>query len=369
MMSLCEKPLVKLPKNIREIKKLNERLILRTRENLAKRFDIIPSRKIFKIFQKNLGIIPVKISPITEGIGAVSYLVQTKNSDGSCKYVIKVSVFKSHHTVIDEFIFNYIVKRYAPSIPVPRMLLLDISFEDLSWPYMIYAWIEGKSLYSLAKNGDKNVLNKVETMGHILARIHGIHINVEGFGKPCWEDIIYILQTKKVPNPLCCNYSSYKDYYESIWKTNLDFVCSKRLIDRDMARIIKNLFNDAMPSIKLHPTMLHNDPTTKNFIFHNSTFVGLLDGSIRFGYNLEDLMSAIVFLALLSMRTNILFRKLTHAFFRGYNNSTYTYKSGQIYAYLILRLLSRIKTAFYLNLFHEINFYKHIIESIVYLSF
>ena len=105
-------------------------------------------------------------------------------------------------------------------------------------------------------------------------------------------------------------------------------------------------------------TILHGDPSLRNFMFNDSKLTAVIDGNAKLGIPIEEIAKVWVFLGLYSrihgLKQELLFKK----FLKGYRKNIDEFSYNDLFdLFVIKKLVSGLDTAFRMEKNEEVKYY------------
>jgi len=266
-------------------------LRIRTLNALWNRFDLIDAEKLTRGIEDRLGIHGVTLEPVRDGWGSVVYRV----SGPSIPMIAKVGVFSDAHLPVSDYVYVALLSRGGTQSLLAQPYLLDLSGEVIPYQYLVMECLPGASLLSVCEDGGLlDVEGAVGQMARGLAHLHKSSPAVRGFG-PIARDTVDAVLSGSPPaiiNGVCAELCEYLKWrYVDRFSRILEY----GILSTDEMHRLRDIAFDGAHS-EYRPTLIHNDPSPRNFLFENGTLTGIIDGRGRAGCAAEDIASACVFL-------------------------------------------------------------------------
>jgi len=333
-------------------------LYRRNAKCLNKKFNIIPLNVVKSVLKESLKVKVSNISPIYDGIGSVTYQIQDQNKK---RYIIKIEIFSDHHSLREEFIFNKVIKNKT-TLPIADIYVLDYSGEKIKWPFIIYEWKSGKTLLKMIEDGNKiNLKEHLIKVGKSLRQIHDVKELLSGYGSLNINTLKYSQKEKIIGK-----YNNPYEYYIDNAKMDTKLLFDQKIISYGQFRTIVK-YIESIEFNNLGTSLLHGDPSLRNFMFFDEKLTAIIDGCGKIGFPIDDLANSYVFLYLLIFKNNdyniqFLFNNLME----GYKASTSNIPNYECFNFFVIRkLISRIYTSRIAGRLEETIFYKNVLQKYI----
>lgn len=274
--------------------KKNIKLFIRNKRNLLRRHKVISESSIKKALQKRLDIQQCKIAPIIDGMGSAAFAITTNKKD---RLFLKVQPFSDVSPISYEWVFLEIVRKVCSVLPIPKPVLLDTTGDLIHYPYMVCSWHDGKSLLSLLEEQvDIDLIKYVRSLANVFQLLHNSCITCQGYGRfdPAWVSSF-------LKNPVSGSLKikgEYKYTPQNIYRP-LFVLCKQikplSLITQNQIAEINKL-SEGLSNLPTRLTLVHGDPSLRNFIYNNGILTAIVDPSGKIGPPVEELAWVFVFL-------------------------------------------------------------------------
>lgn len=289
-----------------------DRRVPRTPSAVHARSEFVEPLQICNALRANVADVEWSLHRVHDGWGSLVYRAR---SEISASLIIKIGIFSNTHSPSEDCAYLLLAALYGGRAWSPKPVLLDNSGEYIPFPYLIMEALPGKSLLAICETGTSIRAEPmlIECVG-CLGRFHRMTIRSSGWG-PLNRSSVTSVFSRTPLLPLAGQIASVEDYVEHKFAPGLRECVRLGVLTESCAdRISGELLQ------LRHPTgILHGDPSPRNFLFENGQLTGMIDGSARIGWTMEDLAAACVFswekapvLALLDPRATM--RRIARSF-------------------------------------------------------
>lgn len=232
----------------------------------------IDAEKISKLFE---GIAEEKdiinITPISEGCRTTNYMIQTRNQSDS-KYILKIFPQEKHDCRKE---INLLKKLEDNKIlHVPRIYKFESDKIIEGREYVIYEYLEGKTIGRALKDGDILEEAFIREVARALAKIHSYKFNKAGF----FDENLNIIGD--IP-PL-------KLMYENLMGERVKKRLGKSTVNKINQIVIQN--EKILLKLDEDIRLVHGDFQGTNILIKNNRLAGILDWELSMaGHPLSDI--------------------------------------------------------------------------------